>query len=842
SLLFDKILNDMDEPGEFDGSNSKQCSACYSKILQKAEDYLWGPSRQRGHKKIESVIKEYKAEVNHKNQNGKTALHWAAKNGCTFIVENLIENKAQVNDSDNNGDTPLFYAVEAGYENVINFLINHQADVNHINNNGEIALHKAAYRGHRKVVQILLEKNAKIKFASNNGWTALHFAAAAGHIGVIKILLEHNGNIKTTSEYSKTALYCAAENKHTETVKYLLEVEARSDKDFNKQYFYHIYFAAKKRYDNAVKLLLETTNNDYIRLHYIAGKGYIKAVKFLLKAGAKQDIIDENGRTPLHWAAFEDDEEIVKDLVGKNINLVEFTDNNKETALYEAVWNGHMNIVEFLHNQDKKINCENISGWKPLHIAAISCQVEVKENKQTLEEEQSELKKKLVLRQILEILKIVGQTISVVGGPIGIASGVIKGGDNIVKAFISEENKSKSKFEIPQDIKDSLKNMKEMVKSEENEIKIAEQQLKKLSYECNKYTDLSNIKVNLIKIQKKLSEVNFKKTIVKEIKDELVQIQTKLEELKKKNENATANQKTSVKLRVIQDFKVGIETIENVIELYVKYQEDKERLDALSNSIKQADDENKINNKSHVFLDLTKWKVQNSLESIRNEIQKISKGFDIQEDTICYMEKLDEGRTTLINIYDCVQDYYDQANLASYIAHIYSATNEESATIELEQEIRANILTGHFKRAKSAFNQWVFPLANEYLKALNSLDQDIDNNKDIDSIISQINILHSVIQERKLAINNEDRFLVKEEFSSEYESSNPFFVWEGNIYSQEISKLLSGEEITIKAEITKSDHDDKNAIKIGIKFKSENETIQNEIDRELKHFNVNMFI
>lgn len=35
--------------------------------------------------------------------------------------------------------------------------------------------------------------------------------------------------------------------------------------------------------------------------------------------------------------------------------------------------------------------------------------------------------------------------------------------------------------------------------------------------------------------------------------------------------------------------------------------------------------ENKINNKSHVFLDLTKRKVQTLLENIRNEIQKISK-------------------------------------------------------------------------------------------------------------------------------------------------------------------------------------------------------------------------
>lgn len=68
---------------------------------------------------------------------------------------------------------------------------------------------------------------------------------------------------------------------------------------------------------------------------------------------------------------------MVKNLVKKVINLVEFMDSNKETALYEAVWNGHLKIVEFLYDQCAKINSKNINNWKPLHLAAISCQVEV---------------------------------------------------------------------------------------------------------------------------------------------------------------------------------------------------------------------------------------------------------------------------------------------------------------------------------------------------------------------------------------------------------------------------------------------------------------------------------
>ncbi|CAG8720187.1 9115_t:CDS:2, partial [Scutellospora calospora] len=125
--------------------------------------------------------------------------------------------------------------------------------------------------------------------------------------------------------------------------------------------------------------------------------------------------------------------------------------------------------------------------------------------------------------------------------------------------------------------------------------------------------------------------------------------------------------------------------------------------------------------------------------------------------------------TTLINIYDRIQDYYDQAKLV-YIAHIGSSMADkiadeklDNAVNELKREIRFNIILGHLKRATNAFKQWVFPFANV-------------------------------------------------EFHSEKISTEPFFVWENDKYSHEISKLLIGEEITIKADITKIDSN-KSAVK-----------------------------
>ncbi|KAF0387212.1 Collagen alpha-5VI chain [Gigaspora margarita] len=107
----------------------------------------------------------------------------------------------------------------------------------------------------------------------------------------------------------------------------------------------------------------------------------------------------------------------------------------------------------------------------------------------------------------------------------------------------------------------------------------------------------------------------------------------------------------------------------------------------------------------------------------------------------------------------------------------------------------------------------------------------------------KIRTMHSIVQKRKITLYKSDECLIKDKFNAEF--SQPFFVWENKTYSQEISKLLNGEEVTIYADITKNEHIDKNAIKfneIGIKFrfKPEDKAEQNILDNELNNFKLSM--
>ncbi|CAG8783250.1 1655_t:CDS:1, partial [Racocetra fulgida] len=117
-----------------------------------------------------------------------------------------------------------------------------------------------------------------------------------------------------------------------------------------------------------------------------------------------------------------------------------------------------------------------------------------------------------------------------------------------------------------------------------------------------------------------------------------------------------------------------------------------------------------------------------------------------------------------------------------------------------------------------------------------------NNDETIASIIQQIADLKLDIKKYNATINKKDQFLMDGEFNGEDDFSRPFFVWENKKYHQEISELLKGEEITIKADVEESDRN-KSAIKfnkINIRFKSIDEAMQNEIDSMIKGFDVTM--
>lgn len=93
-------------------------------------------------------------------------------------------------------------------------------------------------------------------------------------------------------------------------------------------------------------------------------------VEALVSAGANTNIADENGYTPLHYAAGQDLEEIAKLLLehGADINAAT---KDGVTALHSAVSQGREKMVRFLIKNGTDINIADAGKHTPLHASLI---------------------------------------------------------------------------------------------------------------------------------------------------------------------------------------------------------------------------------------------------------------------------------------------------------------------------------------------------------------------------------------------------------------------------------------------------------------------------------------
>ena len=163
-----------------------------------------------------------------------TLLHSAAYFGDLEVVQKLVEYDADVNAKDEEGKTPLYVASEGTYHkdcSVHRLLLELGADVNVRAKDGWIPLHNASYFGAGlEVIRLLLERGADINARSKDDSTPLHTASSSYYetLEVVRLLLESGADVNAKDNTGRTALQLAEGRRgKEEVVKLLMEHEAK---------------------------------------------------------------------------------------------------------------------------------------------------------------------------------------------------------------------------------------------------------------------------------------------------------------------------------------------------------------------------------------------------------------------------------------------------------------------------------------------------------------------------------------------------------------------------------------------------------------------------------------
>jgi len=137
------------------------------------------------HGVTETIIKLLKhgtADINAKDDYGRTPLIYASTSGYTEIAKLLIHNNANPNITDHYGVSPLMLISKYGYTSTLKPLIDAGADINTKDIYGLTALILSSMRGHVDIVKMLIEAGADVNAKDNKGRTASNYEKYPGII------------------------------------------------------------------------------------------------------------------------------------------------------------------------------------------------------------------------------------------------------------------------------------------------------------------------------------------------------------------------------------------------------------------------------------------------------------------------------------------------------------------------------------------------------------------------------------------------------------------------------------------------------------------------------------
>ncbi len=198
----------------------------------------------------------------------------AIRDGNTGRVTELLqETPALINETTGEGISPILFAVYVNRRDIVDLLLPHKP---------ELDLFEAAAVGDEQIIKILtVEYPEEISGFSPDGFTPLHLAAFFGHADIAFTLVDRGAevNIRAKNPSAVTPLNSALAHRNPAVAAEIAEILIRQGADVN---------AAQE--------------GGWRPLHQAAAQGFEDLVRLLIKHGADRSCKSDDGKTPAEMA------------------------------------------------------------------------------------------------------------------------------------------------------------------------------------------------------------------------------------------------------------------------------------------------------------------------------------------------------------------------------------------------------------------------------------------------------------------------------------------------------------------------------------------------------------